>query len=139
MNWQTYLPTPEQIEADQWKVEEALQRLWAKSGYSTTNKNRRSHQRELKEYARTVFGEQCFYCQAAPGNTLDHLIPKSLGGNNVFSNVVPACQPCNVKKGNRLPTTNEMARHRAGWAKPEAKAFVNFDFANLNQTLSSHE
>jgi len=33
MNWQTYLPTPEQIEADQWKVEEALEKLWAKSGH----------------------------------------------------------------------------------------------------------
>lgn len=119
MNWQTYLPTPEQIEADQWKVEEALERLWAKSGHK--QKAKKGRKRQFKDAClkatQDLFGAQCFYCQTAAGDTIDHLIPKSLGGKDTVKNIVPACQPCNVRKGNRLPTTNEMARHRAGWAK----------------------
>jgi len=117
MNWQTYLPTPAQIEADNWNVEEALARLWEKSGHKKPKPTKISLRRSMRDQAQTIFGSQCFYCQAAPGDTIDHLMPKSLGGKDTVKNIVPACQPCNVKKGNRLPTTNEMARHRAGWAK----------------------
>ena len=32
--------------------------------------------------------------------TRDHIIPKSLGGNNEVDNLRPACEPCNRKRGN---------------------------------------
>lgn len=48
---------------------------------------------------------RCFYCgiKVEPfGNwEPDHLLPKSRGGRDEFSNLVVACQPCNRSKGNR--------------------------------------
>jgi 5-methylcytosine-specific restriction endonuclease McrA len=73
----------------------------------------------LKEYVPTVrrpaftrfnvflrdrFG--CQYCNtpfAAHDLTFDHVIPKSRGGRTLWNNVVTACSPCNLRKGNRLP------------------------------------
>jgi hypothetical protein len=34
--------------------------------------------------------------------TVDHIIPKSLGGENCMSNYQPMCFPCNNKKGNGI-------------------------------------
>ena len=36
--------------------------------------------------------------------TIDHIIPKSLGGRTVWENVVSACRACNLKKGNKSPS-----------------------------------
>jgi hypothetical protein len=33
--------------------------------------------------------------------TIDHVIPRSLGGKTIWENVVSAC--CNTRKGNRTP------------------------------------
>lgn len=48
----------------------------------------------------------CSYCLAKNKTgslTIDHIIPKSLGGENSFTNCVAACAACNRKKGNRTP------------------------------------
>jgi 5-methylcytosine-specific restriction endonuclease McrA len=48
----------------------------------------------------------CQYCGATPGwslLTLDHIIPRSRGGLTTWDNVVAACRPCNMRKGNRTP------------------------------------
>src|SRR2546430_5591184 len=34
--------------------------------------------------------------------TLDHIVPRSKGGQSIWENVVTACAPCNHRKGNRL-------------------------------------
>ena len=48
-------------------------------------------------------GWRCVYCGASSGRlTLDHVIPRSRGGESVWENVVTACAPCNLRKGNRL-------------------------------------
>ncbi len=48
----------------------------------------------------------CQYC-GYPGTykdmTVDHILPKSLGGQNSLSNCVAACKPCNSFKDARLP------------------------------------
>lgn len=64
--------------------------------------------------ATEVFGDKCFYCGEKATST-DHLIPRHLGGSHNQKNLVPACFQCNQDKGNRLPTNNEMAKHREGW------------------------
>jgi 5-methylcytosine-specific restriction endonuclease McrA len=47
---------------------------------------------------------RCVYCGTAAGRmTLDHVVPRSRGGDSVWENVVTSCAPCNLKKGNRLP------------------------------------
>ena len=35
--------------------------------------------------------------------TFDHVIPRALGGRTNWENIVAACQPCNLKKGSKLP------------------------------------
>ena len=55
-----------------------------------------------------VFLRDNFSCQYCHGEfsanelTFDHLIPKYIGGNTTWTNVVSACTSCNVKKGRRL-------------------------------------
>ena len=47
---------------------------------------------------------QCQYCAKIfiPENlTLDHVIPKSKGGSNKWTNMVAACKKCNQKKGDK--------------------------------------
>jgi 5-methylcytosine-specific restriction endonuclease McrA len=40
--------------------------------------------------------------------TFDHVVPRSRGGRTTWSNVVTACQSCNLCKGNRLPQQTGM-------------------------------
>jgi len=49
-------------------------------------------------------GWRCVYCGTAGGRlTLDHVVPRSRGGDSTWENVVTACAPCNLRKGNRTP------------------------------------
>jgi len=48
----------------------------------------------------------------AGGLTLDHVLPRSRGGDSVWENVVTACAPCNLKKGDRLPEEASMTMKR---------------------------
>lgn len=48
---------------------------------------------------------RCQYCsKLCKGSdaTIDHIIPRSLGGKTTWDNVVAACVPCNSKKGSKL-------------------------------------
>ena len=47
----------------------------------------------------------CQYCGRNGGErmTIDHVVPKSLGGRTVWENVVSACRGCNLRKGNKSP------------------------------------
>jgi 5-methylcytosine-specific restriction endonuclease McrA len=48
-------------------------------------------------------GWRCVYCGTTSGRlTLDHVVPRSKGGESVWENVVTACAPCNLRKGDRL-------------------------------------
>ena len=59
----------------------------------------------------------CQYCgHEAHGLTVDHVIPRSRGGESVWENIVASCAPCNRKKGNRLP--REVAMHPRSHPKP---------------------
>ena len=55
---------------------------------------------EVREYLFEKRGRTCVYCDAVnvPLN-LDHVIPRSKGGSDRASNLVPACIPCNQNKG----------------------------------------
>jgi 5-methylcytosine-specific restriction endonuclease McrA len=46
----------------------------------------------------------CQYCQHTGDDlTLDHVIPRSRGGQDSWENIAVACVRCNVQKGNRTP------------------------------------
>jgi 5-methylcytosine-specific restriction endonuclease McrA len=51
----------------------------------------------------------CQYCgKSRPGLTVDHVVPRSRGGESVWENIVASCGPCNRKKGNRTPREASM-------------------------------
>jgi 5-methylcytosine-specific restriction endonuclease McrA len=46
----------------------------------------------------------CAYCGIKDRKmTVDHVVPKAMGGKNSFENTVCACKQCNNKKGDKLP------------------------------------
>jgi len=45
---------------------------------------------------------RCGYC-GRPGTTLDHIVPKSRGGQTTWTNCVAACQRCNGRKADHTP------------------------------------
>ena len=50
-------------------------------------------------------GYACQYCSRRGERlTVDHIVPRSRGGETTWTNVVAACLRCNLKKGNRLPS-----------------------------------
>ena len=53
-------------------------------------------------------GWQCQYCGTGGRLTLDHVVPRSRGGDSVWENVVASCAPCNHRKGDRLPEEAHM-------------------------------
>lgn len=60
-------------------------------------------------------GYTCVYCGVTPGGivrgkvlsksdfTVDHILPKSRGGRDQWTNTACACYNCNHRKGSRLP------------------------------------
>src|SRR5215469_6655135 len=47
--------------------------------------------------------ETCQYCGKHTRElTLDHVVPRSRGGQSTWENLVACCRPCNGRKGNRL-------------------------------------
>lgn len=58
-------------------------------------------------------GHRCQYCGAAERLTIDHVLPKSRGGPDVWENLVAACVPCNNRKGNKTPDEAQMTLARS--------------------------
>ena len=64
---------------------------------------------DVKFNRRNIFARdknRCQYCgkkQPTSELSLDHIIPRSMGGNSTWTNIVCACTKCNVKKGGRTP------------------------------------
>ena len=65
--------------------------------------------KRLRIYMRDKF--RCQYCgekKAAAALTLDHIHPRSRGGDNSPVNIVTACIACNNRKANRTPEEARM-------------------------------
>lgn len=49
-------------------------------------------------------GFMCQYCGRTDlPLTIDHMVPKSRGGEESWDNLITACTRCNIQKGNRTP------------------------------------
>jgi 5-methylcytosine-specific restriction endonuclease McrA len=55
---------------------------------------------ETREYVAVIRLDPCVYC-GGPTDTVDHIRPVSLGGPNHWTNLAPACRPCNSGKKDR--------------------------------------
>lgn len=75
--------------------------------------------KEVRFSRRNIFERdhnKCQYCGkrfSKPDLTIDHVIPRSRGGLDSWTNLVLACVRCNVKKGSKTPQEAHMKLVRA--------------------------
>jgi 5-methylcytosine-specific restriction endonuclease McrA len=77
-------------------------------------------------------GNQCQYCgRRFPTSelSLDHVVPRSRGGDTCWENIVCACVGCNVKKGGRTPHEAHMKLIRAP-VKPKRSPLLTVKLGN---------
>lgn len=68
----------------------------------------------------------CQYCGTKSGRlTLDHVIPRHLGGQHTWDNLVTACASCNLRKGGRSPKQANLKLFQAP-AEPRPTAVYLF-------------
>lgn len=84
----------------------------------------------VKLTRREVFRRDNYKCQYCGKNTLnltiDHVVPRHLGGQHTWSNVVAACPTCNHRKGGRtLKEANIRVRRLPN--EPPASAYYLFN------------
>jgi 5-methylcytosine-specific restriction endonuclease McrA len=80
---------------------------------------------------------QCLYCGSTKNLTLDHMIPKSRGGDSSWTNLVTACMRCNTRKGDRTPEEAGLILKQ----KPKRPSLASFLVANagsLDQTWQTY-
>ncbi len=66
---------------------------------------------------------KCQYCRRGDVPlTIDHIVPKSKGGDDSWENLVAACVRCNNKKGDRTPDDARMALFK----KPSRPSHITF-------------
>jgi 5-methylcytosine-specific restriction endonuclease McrA len=69
---------------------------------------------EVRFNRRNIFardGNRCQYCgHRFPTSelSLDHVVPRALGGQSTWENLVCACTACNARKGGRTPDASRM-------------------------------
>ena len=84
----------------------------------------------VKFNRRNIFARdnnQCQYCGKRFPTTelsLDHVVPRSQGGQSTWENIVCACVACNVKKGGRTPKEAHMNLIRKP-EKPKRSPLLN--------------
>jgi hypothetical protein len=59
--------------------------------------------RRLRNEVLKFYERRCFACGSTEDLRIDHVKPRSKGGNAAFENLQPLCEKCGNAKGNRLP------------------------------------
>jgi 5-methylcytosine-specific restriction endonuclease McrA len=77
----------------------------------------------------------CQYCGSQKRLTIDHIVPRSRGGQDTWENMVVACSPCNVKKGNTLLEQTGMKLKRVPKAM-ENKITLKLNKSNVTEWKS---
>ena len=89
------------------------------------NVPRDAHRRKITR--RAVFARDswtCQYCGSRSNLTVDHVIPRSKGGESSWENIVASCAPCNRRKGDHLPAQANMHPRRKPSA-PSPHVFIH--------------
>ncbi|MCH7662977.1 MAG: HNH endonuclease [Chloroflexi bacterium] len=84
---------------------------------------------QIKLSKQEIFRRDNFTCQYCGGRgvtlTLDHQVPRRMGGKHSWDNLVTACTSCNHKKGGRTPKQASMRLDKRPFAP---KATANYIF-----------
>jgi 5-methylcytosine-specific restriction endonuclease McrA len=76
-------------------------------------------------------GFMCLYCNSKRDLTIDHILPKSRGGTNIWENMGTCCTKCNCAKGDRTPEEAGMKLRQIPF-KPGYSYFMR-NFAKVNE------
>ncbi|MGD9649052.1 MAG: HNH endonuclease [Pirellulales bacterium] len=77
-------------------------------------------------------GNRCQYCgRRFPTSelSLDHVVPRSRGGDTTWENIVCSCVKCNVRKGGRTPVEANMRLVRAPY-RPKRSPLLTIKLGN---------
>lgn len=91
---------------------------------------RQIYRREVPFSRKNILVRDSFVCQYCgrefqPADlTIDHIIPKVQGGDNLWTNVVTCCRSCNIRKGGLTPRQAGMRLVRKPF-KPTIMEFMN--------------
>jgi 5-methylcytosine-specific restriction endonuclease McrA len=88
---------------------------------------------------RSVFARddhRCQYC-GGPAESIDHVVPRSRGGEHAWENVVAACRPCNVRKRDRMLHETSMRLHRAPIV-PRGSSWLTFALGAVPDTWTPY-
>lgn len=80
-----------------------------------------------KQYARQ--GAECYYCRDKLKNkrvNVEHIKPKSKGGDNSSNNMVLSCAACNKEKGSKLLTSEKLKRFKKRNNKRRRKSAMRY-------------
>lgn len=77
-------------------------------------------------------GHKCQYCGSTKNLTIDHIIPRSRGGEDTWENLVVACMPCNTRKSDKLLEETNLVLHTVP-RKPLNKMLFSLDRANVSE------
>ncbi|MCB9381195.1 MAG: HNH endonuclease [Acidimicrobiaceae bacterium] len=71
-------------------------------------------QRRTSMSRRAIFARDDSRCQYCGGyaDSIDHVVPRSRGGQHTWENVAAACRPCNHRKRDRTPSEAGMSLAR---------------------------
>jgi len=82
--------------------------------------------------------EMCQYCgKRGRDLTLDHIIPRSRGGQSTWENLVACCKFCNGKKGNRL--LKEVNMHLLHQPRPLSQEYAGFFLLRYPKLREAYE
>ena len=91
----------------------------------------------VKLTRREIFRRDAFTCQYCGKRnhnlTIDHVIPRHLGGNHSWGNVVTACAACNHKKGARTLDDSGMHLRNNPKSPPNSALYMYQNYVFENQ------
>ncbi len=98
----------------------------------TTKKSKQMRIKFNRENVYTRDKNICQYCGQQNKNlTLDHVIPKSMGGKTNWKNIVSCCRSCNETKANRTPHQANMKLLK----KPTYPSVIDFYSKNIGNKI----
>lgn len=59
--------------------------------------------RSVQQQIKNLYGNRCFACEGKGQLHIDHINPRSNGGDGSFRNLQPLCEPCGQAKGDKIP------------------------------------
>lgn len=77
-------------------------------------------------------GHKCQYCGSTKELTIDHIIPRSRGGEDTWENLVVACMPCNTRKSDKLLEETNLVLQTVP-RKPINKMLFSLDRSNVEE------